>query len=330
MAEDYYKILGVPRNATQAEIQKAFRELARKYHPDLHPDDPDAKKKFQQIQRAFEVLNDPEKREMYDRYGASFETAGAGTGPYTQTFYWSSGPDTDFRTRGFEGFDFAEIFRDRFGPGADFAFGFDELFEKLRAAGARTGTYRSRTRAPEKGADIERVLEVPLPVAVMGGKCEFTFQKPQGGTATLSINIPAGIEEGQKIRLRGQGAPSPSGGPPGDLYLRVKIIPHRYFERKGDDLYVKVPVTLPEALFGAKVDIPTPKGTVSVRIPPGTSSGTKLRVRGLGVQREDGTAGDLYAVVEIQLPPHVDDSVKEAIKRLESAYPRDIRSELFW
>lgn len=328
MAEDYYKILGVPRNATQAEIQKAFRDLARKYHPDLHPDDPEAKKKFQQIQRAFEVLNDPEKREMYDRYGASFETAGAGAGPYTRGFYWTSGPDTDFRTERFEDFDFSDIFGERFGRG--FGFGFDELFEKLRAAGARASHYRAGTRAPEKGADIERVLEVPLPVAVMGGKCEFTFHKPGGGPATLTINIPAGIQEGQRIRLRGQGAPSPSGGPPGDLYLRVKIIPHRNFERKGDDLYVRLPVTLPEALFGAKVDLPTPKGTVSLRIPPGTSSGTKLRVRGHGVPREDGSAGDLYAVVEIQLPPHVDETTKDAIKRLESAYSRDVRADLYW
>lgn len=330
MAEDYYKILGVPRNATQAEIQKAFRDLARKYHPDLHPDDPDAKKKFQQIQKAFEVLNDPEKREMYDRYGASFETAGAGAGPYTRTFYWSSGPDTDFRTSGFEEFDFGDIFGERFGRGGAFGFGFEDLFEKLRTAGAQSTRYRSRPKAPEKGADIERELEVPLPVAVCGGKCEFTFQKPGGGVATLSINIPAGIEEGQKIRLRGQGAPSPSGGPPGDLYLRVKILPHRYFERRGDDLFVKVPVTLPEAVFGTKVDVPTPKGTVSVRIPPGTSSGTKLRVRGHGVQREDGTAGDLYVVVQIMLPPQMDEATKEAIKKLEGAYPKDIRSDLYW
>jgi len=330
MAEDYYKILGVPRNATQAEIQKAFRDLARKYHPDLHPDDPDAKKKFQQIQKAFEVLNDPEKREMYDRYGASFETAGAGAGPYTRTFYWSTGPEGEFSGSGFEEFDFADIFGDRFGKSTGFSFGFEDLFEKLRTAGARTAQYRARPRAPEKGADLERELEVPLPVAVSGGSWEFTFQKPGGGLTTLSVNIPAGIREGQKIRLRGLGAPSPSGGPPGDLYLRVKILPHKYFERRGDDLYVKVPVTLPEAVFGTKVDIPTPRGTVSVRIPPGTSSGTKLRVRGHGVPREDGTSGDLYAVVEIQLPPHLDESTKEAIKKLESAYPRDIRADLYW
>ncbi len=330
MAEDYYKILGVPRNASQAEIQKAFRELARKYHPDLHPDDPDAKKKFQQIQRAFEVLNDPEKREMYDRYGASFETAGAGAGPHTRTFFWDFGPNTESGQERFEEFDFRDVFRESFGPGGGFTFGFEDLFQKLRTAGARSSQYRSRTRTAEKGEDIERELEVPLSVALSGGKCEFTMQKPRGGVTTLTIDIPPGIKEGQRIRLRGQGAPSPGGGPPGDLYLRVKILPHRYYEQSGDDLYVKVPVTLPEAVFGAKVDVPTPRGIVSVRIPPGTSSGTKLRVRGHGVPRPDGTAGDLYVVVQIQLPPHIDEATKEAIRKLESAYPRDIRSDLHW
>jgi DnaJ-class molecular chaperone len=329
MAEDYYKILGVPRNATQAEIQKAFRDLARKYHPDLHPDDPDAKKKFQQIQKAFEVLNDPEKREMYDRYGASFETAGAGTGPHTRTFYWSTGPDAGFRTEGFQDFDFGDIFGERFGR-QPFGFGLDELFEKLRTAGARSAQYRARTRAPERGQDLERELEVPLSLAVCGGKCEFSFFQPGQGAKTVSVDIPPGVREGQRIRLRGLGAPSASGGPPGDLYLRIKIVPHPHFELRGDDLYVRVPITLPEALFGTKVDVPSPRGIVSVRIPPGTSSGKKLRVRGYGVTRADGSAGDLYVVPEIQLPPTIDEGTKETIKRLEGAYSGDIRSHLYW
>ncbi len=325
MAEDYYKILGVPRNASQVEIQKAYRELARKYHPDLHPEDKDAKKKFQQIQQAFEVLNDPEKRELYDRYGTAFEAAGAG-GPHGQTFYWRSSPDVEFRTRGFEDFDFSQFFGDRFGKGG--AFSFEDLFEQLRTAGGTRG--KRTTRAPARGVDLESELEVPFSIAITGGRWIFGFRRPSGDLATISVNIPAGIEDGKKIRLRGQGAPSPTGGPPGDLILTVRVRPHAYFERKGKNLYVKIPITIPEAVNGTKVDVPSPRGTISLKIPPGTSSGQKLRVRGFGVPSEEDSPGDLIAEVMIVLPERLDPSVKESLKGLEAYYGRDPRADLHW
>jgi len=324
MAEDCYKTLGVRRDASQAEIQKAYRDLARKYHPDLHPDEKDAKKKFQKIQNAFDVLNDPEKREMYDRYGSSFQTRGAGGPQGAHTYTWSPGG-------GFGGFnpediDFGQFFGERFGaePGG----GLGDIFKQFtRGAGrARTKTGAGRNR----GADIEHELEIPFNTAILGGDAQITVQRPGGRTETLTVKIPVGIEDGKKIRLRGQGEPAPGGGTPGDLLLTVRVAPHPHFERRGKHLYVKVPVTLAEAALGAKIDVPTPKGTVSLRIPPGTSSGTKLRVKGHGVAARDGQSGDLLAEVQIVLPKAMDESTRQALGQLNLPYGGNPRANLRW
>ncbi len=325
MSEDYYKVLGVSRNASQDEILKAYRALAKKYHPDRNPDDATAKKKFQEIQAAYEVLSDPEKREMYDRYGSSFQTAGAG-GPREGAFYWHARPGGTSGGQGFEDLDFGQFFGDRFGGATEFDLG--DLFRQFARGAQRKGR---RTRPPQsRGADIQQEVRIPFTTAINGGQVELRIRRPDGSVGTLVVKIPPGIDDGNKIRLRGQGVPSPLGGTPGDLVLTVRVQPHPCFERRGRHLHVKVPVTLAEAASGAKVDVPTPKGTISLKIPPGTSSGTKLRVAGFGVPSKDGAPGDLIAEVQIRLPDRLDDEAKELFCRLEKGYSGNPRSGLRW
>lgn len=321
--KDPYKVLGVPRNASQAEIQKAYRELARKYHPDLNPNDKDAKKKFQEVQAAFEILNDPEKRELYDRYGSAFETMRRG-GPSsggTYTYTWTSGPED---LGGFEEI-FEQFFGDRFGTGPG---GLGELFEQFRRTASRAGT-TSRTA---RGQDIETEISIPFTTAILGGEQELRVRHDSGRVETIRLKIPPGIEDGKKLRLKGQGDPGLGGGPAGDLLVRVRVEPHPCFQRQGNDLYVKVPVSLSEAAAGTKVDIPTPRGTVALRIPPGISSGQKLRVPGYGVPAHgDQPAGDLYAEIQIVLPKHLSDSEVQMLRQIDQAHPQpELRAHLRW
>jgi DnaJ-class molecular chaperone len=331
MAEvkDYYKILGVRRDASQADIQKAYRDLAKKYHPDRNPDDKDAAKRFRQIQSAFDVLNDPEKREMYDRYGSSFETrrAGGPQGPYSYTGRpGAGGPQAG---SGFEDVDFGQFFGERFG--AEPAGGFAEMFRQFsQGAGPRRRGRAGGAGPRGRGADAVHQIQIPFTTAVAGGTVEVAVGRATGAVQTLSVKIPAGIDDGKRIRLRAQGEPGPGGGPPGDLLLEVRVDPHPCYDRRGDNLLVRVPVRLEEALDGAKIDIPTPQGTVALHVPPGTSSGTKLRVKGHGVAREKGAPGDLLAEIQIVLPKQIDPSVRETIRQLSLKYPADPRANLRW
>jgi len=293
MAEDYYATLGVPRTASAEDIRKAYRELARKYHPDLHPDDEAAKAKFKQVQNAFDVLNDASKREMYDRYGSSFEGVGGG-GPQGG---WGGGPFGGGGAGGFPGggeIDLESLFG---GSG-----GFEQIFG--RSAGGRATRGRRRA-AQTPGQDIEARIEIPFRLAIDGGKTDLRIER--GGKAeTLSVTIPQGVPDGARMRLRGQGLPGGGGGPAGDLLLSVHVEPHPVFRRSGDTLEITLPVSLTEAIEGAKVDVPTPWGTIALRIPPRTSGGRKLRAAGMGVRHADGTAGDLIAEVQIVLPAEID------------------------
>ena len=324
MADDYYKTLGIGRDASSADIQKAYRDLARKYHPDLNPDDKTAKTKFQEVQRAFDVLNDPSKRELYDRYGSSFESMGAGGGPQGGRASWNTGP------AGGEEIDFSQLFGDRYG-GGDPSGMFGDLFGQFRRAGGAGTRKASRGGAP-RGADITSELEIPFNTAVSGGEAHISVQRPDGHVETLAVKIPAGISEGKKIRLRGQGASA--GGPAGDILITVHVAPHPWFTRKGNDLIVRLPLSLAEAALGAKVDVPTPRGTISLRVPPNSSSGKRLRIKGHGVKTRDGELGDLYAEVQIVLPPTLDEESLELIKKLDerfrSASPQDPRRDLRW
>jgi DnaJ-class molecular chaperone len=325
MAEDYYQVLGVARNATQAEIEKAYRDLARKYHPDMNPDDKSAKKKFQKIQAAFDVLNDSKKREMYDRYGSSFETMGSGGPRGGTTWHGTWGPGAG--PGGFEDIDFGQFFGERFG-GERAGTGFGDLFEQFRRASG--GGRRSTAGRQRRGDDLTHELTIPFATAVNGGTVQVTVIHGSGKVETLEVKVPAGIDDGQKIRLRGQGEPGGRGGQPGDILLLIRVGRHPCFQRQGNNLVLKVPVTLAEAALGAKVDIPTPKGVVSLRVPPGTSSGTRLRVRGQGVAPKKGPAGDLLAEIHIVLPETFDEPAREAIRQIADRHSQQPRANLRW
>jgi DnaJ-class molecular chaperone len=319
MAEDYYKTLGVGRDASQADIQKAYRELARKYHPDLNPDDKTAKKKFQEVQTAFDVLNSAEKREMYDRYGSSFETMGAG-GPQGQYAGW---PPPGGGGANVEDVDFSQFFGDRFGESDA---GASNVFEQF----FRSTAGRSGRGGRKRGADTTYEIQVPLQTAVSGGQAQINLTRSSGKTETISVKIPAGIDDGKKIRLRGQGEPGPRGGAAGDLLLVVRVAPHPSYHRQGSNLLVRVPITVGEAAAGAKIDVPTPNGTVTLSVPPGTSSGTKLRVKGQGAAPRNGPAGDLLAEIIIVLPKGMSEEDRTAMQQISEKYLFNPRANLRW
>ena len=314
MAEDYYKTLGVSRNASESQIQNAYRKLARKYHPDLNQDDKDAKRKFQEVQKAFDVLNDSSKRELYDRYGSSFESMSGGpqggaTGPVP----------------GFEGIDLSNLFSQQYeGSGEG---GFANIFNQFTQGAQRS----PRRRSPRQhGADLRHELSIPLPTAISGGEANIRIQRADGKTETIAVKIPSGIEDGKRIRLRGQGEKPARNGQAGDILITIRVQSHACFQRNGKHLIVKVPVTLAEAALGATVDIPSPRGTLTLKIPPGSSSGIRLRVKGHGVPTKTGSAGDLYAEVQIVLPESLNDDDRDLIKKINGRYSFDPRANLKW
>lgn len=321
MSKDYYKVLGVTRNASQEEIKKAYRDLARKYHPDLNPDDKTAKSKFQEVQGAYDVLSDPQKREMYDRYGSSFETMGGGPRPGGP---WGGSPGGGFS---FEDIDFSQFFGERFGAGGGGSGGFEDVFSQFAQGAGRAR--KSQAGGRRRGSDLRHEITVPFATAIQGGEVQLSVAHPSGQAETLSVRIPPGIEDGKKIRLRGQGEPAPRGGPAGDLILTVHVAPHPCFRRSGKHLHITLPVTLAEAALGAKVDVPTPQGTVALKVPPCTSSGSKLRVKARGVPSKDGP-GDLIAEIQIVLPKQIDEQTRTAIERWTQQGSENPRAKLRW
>lgn len=320
MDEDYYKILGVSRNASPEEIQKAYRKMARKYHPDMNPDDESAKKRFQEVQRAYDVLNDPEKREMYDRYGSSFESVGAG-GPGGGT--WQTYPGGGAQS--FQDFDFSELFGRGFGGGG--GGGFDDIFRQFNQGGAGP---RRAARRPMRGADVRHEVTVPLRTIVNGGKVHLSVRQPSGKVEPIEVKIPAGLPEGKPLRIRGKGEPSPNGGEPGDILLSINVAPHEYYTRHGNDLELKLPVSVGEAAVGAKVDVPTPHQTVSLKIPPQSSTGKRLRLKGQGIKPAKGEAGDLYVELQIVLPPQVDEDSLSLLRQFDERQSFNPRSDVKW
>ena len=316
MAEDYYATLGVQRGASTEDISKAYRKLARQYHPDLNPDDPKAKEKFQQVQTAFDVLNDQKKRELYDRYGSAYESVGAGGSGGGRAWPGSS-PQGGPGAGGFE-----VNLEDLFGGGGGFA----DLFKQFNQRG------RSQQRRPvqSEGADLEHELSVPFATAILGGEAQIAVRRADGRTETIRVKIPAGIEDGKKIRLRGQGEPGDNGGPAGDILIRVEVSPHPNYRRHGKRLEVTVPITLAEALAGAKVDLPTPHGTITLTVPPGSSSGRKLRVKGHGVKPANGEHGDLFAELQIVLPKNLSDEDRQQLADIAKKYAENPRAVLRW
>ncbi|UUO04802.1 J domain-containing protein [Blastopirellula sp. J2-11] len=313
MPEDLYKTLGVPRSSTAEEIQKAYRKLAQKYHPDLNPDDKKAHERFKEIQNAYDVLGDTEKRTKYDQFGHGFEQMGGGP----QGGAWR-------RPGGAGGageeFDFSDIF----GGGGEASGGFSDIFRQFTGGGGR----RARS-APIRGSDLHHEVTVPFHTAVEGGEVLLSVRRGNS-VETISAQIPAGIEDGKKIRLRGQGEPGPGGGPAGDILINVHIDSHRCFVRNGKNLEVKVPITLEEAALGGKIDVPTPHGTITLTVPPNSSSGKRLRIRGQGVKPKSGEPGDLYAELQIKMPPQLDEQAQEMIRELGKLYADDPRKDLTW
>jgi DnaJ-class molecular chaperone len=320
MANDYYSTLGVSRSASSEEIQKAYRKLARKYHPDMNPDDANAKKKFQEVQSAFEVLSDPDKRKRYDQFGSDFESAGAGGHPGGWRYTTSSGPQT-------YPFDVNDL-NDLFGSGGagTEGGGFADLFKQFsRGRGGRRGQ-----QAAARGNDLKHELTIPFATAVLGGEAALTVQRHDGEVESIRVKIPAGIDDGKKIRLRGQGEPGAGGAPAGDILLTIRVSPHPYFRRTGNRLDVRVPVTLAEAAQGATIDVPTPHGTVSVKVPPNSSSGRKLRIKGQGVKPANQPAGDLFAEIQIELPEKLTEEERQQLAEISNRYPHWPRTELRW
>jgi DnaJ-class molecular chaperone len=320
MEEDYYKILGVKRSASEAEIQKAYRALARKYHPDVNPDDKSAKKKFQNIQKAYDVLKDPQKREMYDRYGSSFESMGTGPNP--------AGPAWRTQgTGGAEDIDFSQFFG---GGGAPSGFeSFGDFFRQFGGTPQGRQSRQSRRRGTP-GNDLQHELQVPFETSITGGEAQLSVRRGSGKVEKISVKIPEGIEDGKTIRLRGQGEAGAGASPPGDLLIKIRVEPHPFFSRRGNDLEVILPVSLAEAALGAKVDVPTPKGVISLKIPPATSSGKRLRIKGHGVAQRGSERGDLYAIVQIVLPDTIDAAGSDLIRDFEKRHPLNPRAELRW
>jgi molecular chaperone DnaJ len=380
MAEDFYHTLGVPRTASADEIKKAYRKLAKKYHPDVNPGNKAAEDKFKQLSAAFEVLSDEKKRRLYDEFGE--DAAKMGFDDRKADAYRSyrqqsqSRPDTFSGAEGFnfEGMDMNEILREMFGRNAAGPFG--------TQPGA--GTVRTR------GDDLTAKMQVTLAEAVRGGERALTLMRPgrcskcdgagekgpvgdcptcggtgrtRGGrgplkfagacptcggtgkaskpcpacggrgvteeTQRLTVKIPPGVQTGSKIRLAGQGAAGDRGGPPGDLFIEVDLAPHPVVRREGDDLQMDLPITIPEAVLGAEVRVPTFDGDVTVTIPPGSQSGRKMRLKGRGVPAlKGGARGDLYLVLKILVPEPIGSAAKAAAEQLKSAYAGNIRSEL--
>ena len=329
MSEDYYSVLDVSRSASSDEIQKAYRKLARKYHPDLLVDKSDrekekAKQRFQQIQHAYDVLNDPEKREMYDRYGSGFESGGAG--PQFQGGNPFEHMDIDL----------GQIFGGPHGAagggpntGGKSSGTFENLF---RHFGGRGGNPHPNAppQQPPKGRNVEQEITVSFHTSVLGGEHQVSLQRRDGKIDRITVKIPAGIENGKKIRLRGQGEMSVPGGPRGDLMIKIKIAQHPCFTRNGLNLNVTVPISLKEALTGAKVDVPTPQGEVTVTVPQGSSSGKSLRVKGFGI-KSAGKSGDLIVQLEIHLPDEVTEEELRLLEQLGEGWNDDgIRNHLTW
>lgn len=310
---DYYKVLGVSKTASQDEIRAAYRKLARKHHPDLNPNDKEANKKFQQINEANEVLSDPEKRKKYDQYGKdwqhaeAFEKARQEAGQQGGRGAFAGGGNP------FGGGFSAEDFET--GEG-----GFSDFFESLfGGAGRRSGGGNARgTNTRFRGQDYQAELQLPLTEAAATHQRVLTVNGKN-----IRITIPAGVANGQVIKLKGHGAPGANGGPDGDLYITFIIEDDPRWTREGDDLRMKSPLDLYTAVLGGEVTVTTLSGKVKLKIKPGTANGTTVRLKGKGfpVYKEDGRSGDLYVQLEIIIPTNLTDKEKELFQQL-----KDIRS----
>lgn len=320
MARDLYSTLGVPRNADEDAIKKAFRKLAMKYHPDKSPGKAN-EAKFKEINQAHEVLSDKKRRALYDEFGEESLSANfdAERARVVRQYGGAGGPRA--RTGGPNGgFDVQEIFGNAAAGGADFGDLFGDLFGGRARGGARGG----RAVRPQKGGDVASSVTIDFEAAVKG--TELSLQRSDGGEP-VTVRVPPGAAEGSRLRIAGQGQPGFAGGPAGDLVLEIHVTPHQLFERKGDDLHLDVPITIGEAYRGEKVRIPTPNGDVTLKVPARTQTGQVTRLRGRGVARKGKEPGDLYVRFLVQVPTEESDEVAQAIEVLDR-HAKDPRGDL--
>lgn len=311
MAEDFYTILGVSKDDDAATIKKAYRQIARENHPDLNPDNKEAEEKFKAASVAFEVLSDPEKRKLYDEFGVDGLREGFNAEQARQYGRWQNSQGnwqgrTYARSGGYD-----DLFESIFGGRSPF-----DTSDYSNFGGFYTG--------PMKGQDLEAKLKLDFMTAIKGGELDITVNGKG-----IKVRIPAGIEDQERLRLKGKGgaAPGGAGTKPGDLLLTVEVQPHAILHRDGLNLSLDIPITMAEAVKGAKIAVPTPHGEYNVTVPSGVNSGAKLRLKEKGVHR-GSKKGDFYAVIQIQAPDRIDDELLEAVEALSAGYTTDIRADL--
>jgi curved DNA-binding protein len=291
--KDYYAVLGVPKTASEKEIRQAYRKLARELHPDVNPNNKQAERRFKDVNEAYEVLSDPEKRRKYDQLGSSWNAPN-----FEDLFGGGSGRTT---TRTVTAEDLEDLLGRR-GGGSPFSDFFDTFF----GGGRRSTTTTGRAGTSRQGRDTEQAVEVTLEEAFQGTtrRLELTDDRT-GRSRRLEVKIPPGVADGSRVRIAGQGGGGALGGPPGDLYLVVRVTPSPLFAREGDDLRVRVPVPLTTAVLGGEIQVPTPRGSkLALKVPPETQNGRVFRLRGQGMPKLGSSSerGDMLAEVQIQLP----------------------------
>ncbi|MCB9857547.1 MAG: DnaJ domain-containing protein [Phycisphaerales bacterium] len=311
---DYYEVLGVTRSATQDEIKRAYRKLAKQHHPDQNKGDKASETRFKEAQEAYAVLSDKDKRAKYDRFGhAGPGFAGGPGGGHGGGRTWSTSQG--------EPIDIGDL-ADMFDFSSFMGGGGGSPFE-----GVFSGKRRASRKPVAPAPDIEYPVSLTFERAIRGTKLELELKAEGRGTQRISVTIPEGVRAGQKIRVRGKGTPGRGNQPSGDLYVVVSVQPHTYFEREGDDIYLTTPISMTEAALGAKIDLPTLDGTRTVTIPPGTPSGAKLRLTGLGVNNpQTKHRGDQFVVVKIVPPKRLSPEQKALLEKLaevDGANPRD-------
>lgn len=322
MAEDLYGVLGVPKSADAETIRKTYRKLAKDLHPDKNAGNKKAEERFKKVNHAYDVLSDAKKRALYDEFGEDGLREGFDAERVRAYKQWASqqgaggsGGGVYSRGPGSGGVRIEDLFGNSAGGGAEGGFG--DLFGDLFGRGRRA-------RGPTPGPDLESAVAIDFAAAVRGTTVEL---RPHGGGAPVTVRIPEGASEGSRVRIAGQGGSSPNGGPRGDLILTIHVEPHPFFRREGDDLHLDLPLTVAEAYRGAKVKVETFAGPVSLKVSPGTQSGTVVRLRGKGVKKK-GQVGDLYVHFMIHVPTTQSPELNEAVEKLARAQAEDPRKEI--